>query len=802
MKRSSIVTLALLAATSAASWYVLAGSAIPVAKAHDGPGAGELRILAPDGTPAGFCPLEHTDVRAEISGFVSRVTLTQRFGNASKEPVEAIYVFPLPDRAAVDRMTMKVGDRTVIGKVKRREEARAIYDAARNAGKAASLLDQERPNIFTQSVANIMPGENIEITISYVDILAYEDGTYSFVYPMVVGPRYIPGNPTGQTGGGWSPDTDKVPDASKITPPVAIPGTRAGHDISLEVVLDAGVPILDVASTLHEVDVQRTSNRSANVALKTKNVIPNKDFILKYSVAGGKISDAVMAHRDGEEGFVTLILQPPDRIAAEDVAPRELVFVVDTSGSMSGFPLEKAKETMALAFEALRPDDTFNLITFSGDTAVLFPAPVPASAENLARAKAFLDGRRGGGGTEMMTAIRTALDPSDKQNHVRIVCFMTDGYVGNEAEILAEIQKHPNARIFSFGIGNSVNRYLLDRMAIEGRGEVEYVTLADDGSAAARKFAERVQNPLLTDISIDWGGLQLVDVYPSRTMDLFSAKPIVVVARYTTPGRATVKIRGKQAGRDVVREIPVELPAVEKAHDTLGVLWARQKIDDLTRQDYAGVQNGNPRTEIKDAITDLGLRHGLMTQFTSFVAVEEMVINQGGETRRVEVPVEMPEGVDYDGVFGDDKQDAKRQVHANGRGSGGVPGGVSAGYIGGVPASTPTAKTVNRAPAREEKPIRADAIADEPAPPPEPGYRTKLDSSLAAMIGSKRAGTVEVQIFLADKSEETRKALEKLGVEILLEPKSGKMVIARVPIAKLEELAKLVAVTYVTEYHG
>lgn len=797
MKRSSIVTLALFAAASVVSWYVLAGSATPVAKAHDGPGAGELRILAPDGTPAGFCPLEHTEVRAEISGFISRVTLTQRFGNSSKDPVEAIYVFPLPDRAAVDRMTMKVGERTVTGKIKRREEARAIYDAARNAGKAASLLDQERPNIFTQSVANIMPGENIEITISYVETLAYEDGTYSFVYPMVVGPRYIPGIPTGKAGGGWAEDTDKVPDASKITPPVAVPGTRAGHDISMEVVLDAGVPILDVTSTLHEVDVQRTSNKSATVALKAKNVIPNKDFVLKYAVAGGKIADAVLTHRDGDQGFATLILQPPDRVAAEDVAPRELVFVVDTSGSMSGFPLDKAKETMTLAFEALRPDDTFNLITFAGDTAVLFPAPVPASAANLAKAKEFLDGRRGGGGTEMMTAIRTALDPTDKQEHIRIVCFMTDGYVGNEGEILAEIQSHPNARIFSFGIGDSVNRFLLDRMAIEGRGEVEYVTLSDDGSAAARKFAERVQNPLLTDITIDWGGLQLVDMYPSRVMDLFSAKPIVVVAKYTTPGKATVKIRGKQGGRDVVREVAVELPAVEKAHDTLGVLWARQKVDDLERQDYIGVQNGNPKADIKEAIVEVGLEHGLMTRFTSFVAVEEMVINEGGNNRTVEVPVELPNGVDYDSVFGDgEKQDAKRKVNR------GRIGGYGAGS--GVVSNMPSAPVAKSAPRPAEESISvtsADELRpDGPPPPPEQAFRAKLDSTLTAMFTSKRSGTVEVQIFLSDMSQKTRAALKQLGVEILLEPRSGRMVIAKMPIAKLEALAKLDSVTYVTEY--
>lgn len=791
MKRSSIVTLALFAAVSAVSWYVMAGTGTPVAAAHAGPGAGQLRILAPDGTPAGICPLEHTDVRAEISGFLSRVTLTQRFGNPSAAPVEAIYVFPLPDRAAVDRMTMKVGDRTVVGKIRKREEARAIYDAARNAGQVASLLDEERANIFTQSVANIMPGETVEITISYVETLAYEDGTYSFVYPMVVGPRYIPGNPAGQTGGGWSPDTDKVPDASKITPPVAVPGTRAGHDISLEVVLDAGVPIVDMTSVLHDVDVQRTSDRSATVTLKSRNTIPNKDFVLKYAVAGGKIADAVLAHRDGGEGFVTLILQPPGRIAAEDVAPRELVFVLDTSGSMSGFPLEKAKETMALAFEALRPDDTFNLITFAGDTAVLFPSPVPASAANLAKAKAFLDGRRGGGGTEMMAAIRTALDPSDRQDHVRIVCFMTDGYVGNEAEILAEIQRHPNARVFSFGIGNSVNRFLLDRMAVEGRGEVEYVTLSDDGSAAARRFAERVQNPLLTDISIDWNGLQVVDTYPSRILDLFGAKPIVLTGRYTEPGRAVIRVRGKQAGRDVVREIPVDLPASEARHDTLSVLWARQKIEDLERQDYAGVQNGNPRAEIRDAITDLGLHYGLMTKFTSFVAVEEMIVNRDGQPTRVEVPVEMPDGVSYDGVFGDEKQAGKRKFdRARGGGYGGVPSGT-------LPASKPAPQPARNAVTAQREETDSN---DEPAPPPAAPHLAKLDSGLAAAVAQKRPGTVDVQIFLRDLSDGTRAALAKLGVEIILEPRSGRSVIARIPVAKLEELARLAQVTYVTEY--
>jgi Ca-activated chloride channel family protein len=309
---------------------------------------------------------------------------------------------------------------------------------------------------------------------------------------------------------------------------VSPPGTRAGHDISIEVALEAGVPIDGLKSMLHDVDLERPTPHSAIVSLKDKLVIPNKDFVLKYDVAGKRIEDAVLTHRSGppdqSDGFFTLILQPPERVNAQDVTPKELVFVLDTSGSMQGFPIEKAKESMKLALDGLYPQDTFNVITFAGDTSILFPEPVPATRENLAKAKAFLESRSGGGGTEMMKAIRAALDPSDAQNHIRIVCFMTDGYVGNDMEIISEVQKHPNARVFAFGIGNSVNRFLLDKMSEEGRGEVEYVSLSDDGSAAAKRFHERVRNPLLTDLSIDWSNLPVADIYPKRLPDLYQRK--------------------------------------------------------------------------------------------------------------------------------------------------------------------------------------------------------------------------------------------------------------------------------------
>ena len=384
---------------------------------------GSLQVLTPDGTPKAECPLKHTDVKADISGFLARVTVTQQFENPFKEKIEAVYTFPLPQNAAVDDMTMLVGDRTVRGKILRREEAQAVYEAAKNSGQRASLLNQERPNIFTQSVANILPGEQIKITISYVETLKYDEGAYEFAFPMVVGPRYVPGNATGAQGTGFSPDTDRVPDGSKITPKPAPPGMRAGHDISLDVTLDAGVPIDGLISKTHEVEVARPSDRRASVSLKNRETIPNKDFILRYDVAGKKISDALLTHSTGHSGFFTLIVQPPERVTAEDVTPKELVFVLDTSGSMSGFPIEKAKETMKLALDNLYPHDTFNLITFAGDTHILFPEPVTATKENLAKAQAFLETRQGGGGTEMMKAIKASLDPSDAQGHVRIVCF-------------------------------------------------------------------------------------------------------------------------------------------------------------------------------------------------------------------------------------------------------------------------------------------------------------------------------------------------------------------------------------------
>ena len=591
-----------------------------------GTSEGALYASSKKGKDLGVCPLKNTSVKTDISGFVARVRVRQEFENPYSEPIEAVYTFPLSQNGAVDDMTMTIGTRVIRGKIMRREEARQVYESAKSEGKTASLLDQERPNIFTQSVANIMPGEKIAVEISYVETLKYEDGSYEFVFPMTVGPRYKPAS---------------VTDAAKISPPVA--KDRPGHDISIEVNLNAGVPVEEIRSPSHDIQQLNFNPNSAKVTLKNETTIPNKDFVLRYDVTGKKIEDAILATRDARGGFFTMLLQPPDKFASEDVTPKEIVFVLDTSGSMSGFPIEKAKEAMKLSLDGLHPNDTFNLITFAGDTYVLFEEPVPATQGNLERAQAFLQSRSGGGGTEMMKAIKAALDPSDAKDHIRIACFMTDGYVGNEEEIIAEVQRHPKARVFSFGIGSSVNRYLLDKMAEVGNGEVEYVALEDDGSKAARKFYERVRTPLLTDISIDWNGISVADVYPQKVPDLFSAKPVIINGRYPKAASGTIRLRGKVAGQEYSREIVVNLPEAESANDVLATLWARKRIDQLTTRRGNSADNTE---KINKEIAELGLEFRLMTENTSFVAVEERVVNRNGKPVTIQVPVAIPAGVD------------------------------------------------------------------------------------------------------------------------------------------------------------
>ena len=812
--------------------------AAPPAGEVSGQTPGSLGIVGKDGKIQGTCPLKHTDVRAGISGFLARVTVTQTFANTASQNIEAVYTFPLPQDAAVDDMTIQIGDRTVRGLIKRREEARAIYENAKRTGHVAALLDQERPNIFTQSVANILPGEQVTVTISYVETLRYEAGSYEFVFPMVVGPRYIPGQPTGYQGSGWALDTNRVPDASRITPWVAAKGTRAGHDISLEIALDAGVPIQEMRSKTHEIDIDRKGPSRATVRLRDEATIPNKDFILKYDVAGAQVADAILStpapgRSKPTGGYFTMILQPPARLPESDIQPKELVFVLDTSGSMWGFPLEKAKQVISRALDELYPGDTFNLITFSGDTHIVFPEPVYPTAENIRKAKEVLATRTGGGGTEMMKAIRAALVPSDKQDHVRVVCFLTDGYVGNDMEIVGEVQKHPNARVFAFGIGTAVNRFLLDKMAEAGRGAVEYVNLADKADEAADRFYERVRSPLLTDLYVDWGGLPVTDVYPQRLPDLFSGQPVIISGRYTQPATGTVHLKGTRAGGPFSRDIPVTFSASTPPFDALAGYWARRRIDDLMSQDWLGMQRGAMKPELQAQITQLGLDYRLMTQFTSFVAVEDKVVTKNGQPERVQVPVEMPEGVSHEMVFGENKKSlafipnagltSYLAVPSQARVSNGAIGGAASQTVE-VHGATTQPSTVPAPPPppmggpapvaspKSKSPTQDDHLVNAPKDAERRMLESKLQPSLLAALDCFRksanggvschnvhAGKVEIMVLLTENSSaNARAALQALGFEFTKGPVAQNMVAGLLSVDKLDALANLPFVKFVS----
>jgi Ca-activated chloride channel homolog len=634
--------------------------------AYAAPTAGRLVILDAGGNAAGLCPLKHTDVTADVTGYVARVTVKQEFHNPSETPVEAVYTFPLPEDAAVDAMTMTLGDRIVKGEIKRREEARQIYETARAAGQAAALLDQERPNIFTQSVANIMPGQKVTISISYVNLLKYDEGRYEFAFPMVVGPRYIPdsggyqapglrGNPSpSQRIEGDPGATAVVTDAEKITPPITPPDTRAGHDISLTVNLDAGMPIQEVSSVLHQVHVETKDPAHATVRLREQNELPNKDFILRYAVAGDQIRTSVLTQSTQDRsGYFTLIVQPPKTSPQEKITPKEMVFVIDQTGSQSGWPIKKAKETMRYLVRNMNPGDTFQLLGFNTEVYPCFEAPVHNTPENVARALRFLEPIEGEGGTDILQAVDYALKIKDDPGRRRIICYLTDGYVGDDMQIVDYVKKHRGrAHMFPFGIGNGVNRFLIEGMAKEGHGVAEYVTLKSSAEEAAARFYRRVTQPLLVEVGVDWNGLPVEEVYPREIPDLFvSGRPIILKGRYTRPAEGEITLHGAMEGRPWKQTVHVSFGA-EKGSEAISTLWAREKIEDLQGRDWLGAQTGTPNPEITKQIIQVALEHRLMSQYTSFVAVEQRVVNLGGKQRTVDVPVEMPEGVSYDGIFG------------------------------------------------------------------------------------------------------------------------------------------------------
>jgi Ca-activated chloride channel family protein len=619
----------------------------------------------------------------------------------------------------------------------------------------------------------------------------------------VVGPRYMPGEAIGKQGSGWAQDTTQVPDASRISPPVALPGTRAGHDISVTVHIDAGMPLLDLQSVLHQVDVAQVGVGRATVTLKNQAEIPNRDFILRYRTATDAISDAFLTHTDARGTFFTLVLQPPRSVRPEQAVPKELIFVIDRSGSMSGFPIEKAKATMRLAIERMHPQDTFNLLSFSGGTGRSFARPVPNTPANRAIALKYLADLYGSGGTEMMPAIMEALRGSPDPTRVRVVAFMSDGYVGNDLEIIDAVRKHAGtARVFAFGIGNAVNRFLLDGMAHAGRGVVEYVTLESQADGAVQRFQERIHAPLLTDISIDWGSLSAAEVYPTHIPDLFGQQPIMIHGRLQGPADGQLVLRGHTAGGLLARQIHVHSPAEPVQHAALASLWARAKVKERLLQDYTALQRGTFPEAIQREITALGVEFQLVTQFTSYVAVEELTVTVGGEPVTVAVPVDIPAGVSYEGVFGQQMTFASTRSRP-------IMALNPASMVMNSPVRINRGGTFERAQGQRHEEVRDAALGRDPAMPMQPKLaeplrgleeqvaKTGEDGNLT--VGKLRVvdHRVDVMVYMRDTSPQTIDALKQLGFVQTGESKAARLLIGSIDVRRLAALVRLDAVIHI-----
>ncbi|MCY0994978.1 VIT and VWA domain-containing protein [Nannocystis sp. ILAH1] len=574
-------------------------------------------------------PLRNTDVRAHLRGPVAEVVVRQRFVNDNAAVLDAVYTFPLPENSAVTDMRMIVGARTIEAQIRERAQARSEYGAAREAGHTAALLEQERPNIFTQSLANIPPGETVEVELRYLQTLSYDSGEYEFVFPTVVGPRYLPGErlARGDLGTGTSADTDRVPDASRISPPLLGHGMRTGHDLSISVVAEAATPITSWIAPAHSIDADAGDGR-LRVALARRDELPNRDFVLRYRSAAAQPSAKLFLGPAEQKGGHFLLVVDPPRLDVEDaVGRRELLFVVDVSGSMHGAPLALAKAAMHEALARARPVDTFDVITFANGTARLFGAPRPANAENLRQAAEFVDGLGAGGGTEMLAAVSTALDGPVEAGRHRYVFLMTDGYIGEEDQIarsargLLERQRAegPRARVFGVGIGEAPNSHLIAAVARAGDGASLHVRGPADLARAAQVIARTIDAPVLTDITVDWGTLAPRDLSTSLPPDLLASHPLVVHGRYTGAAPTELRLRARAGERSVT--FPIEVVASGESSRTLARLWAREQIGalDLTR---ATTTSADVELQARRDILQLGLQHHLVTAYTSLVAVD------------------------------------------------------------------------------------------------------------------------------------------------------------------------------------
>ena len=573
-------------------------------------------------------PLKETRVVVNINGVIADVIINQKYLNDGIHPINARYIFPASTRAAVHGMTMTIGEEVIMAQIKKRKSAQEEFDKAKKSGKSASLLKQQRPNVFSMNIANIMPQDTIDIQLHYTELLVPTDGTYEFVYPTVVGPRF---SNQPEAGASESDKWIKNPYLKKGSPPLTM------FDIVFNI--STGIPIQEVVCNSHQTEIMWESKTVAKVILaKTDKFTGDRDVILNYRLAGKAIESGLMLFKGMDENFFMLMVQPPERIRMEDILPREYIFVVDISGSMHGFPLNTAKKLVKTLIGKLRPTDRFNVILFAGGSRIMAPSSLPATNENLHRAVSLIDKRQGGGGTELLAALNRGLSLPRDEAFSRSIIIVTDGYIAAERDVFKLIRQNLNrTNVFSFGIGSSVNRYLIEGIAKAGQGEAFVVTNPRDANGAAERFRKYVQSPVLNNIAVKYNHFETYDIEPVQIPDLFAKRPVIVFGKWRGEAEGMITLTGKGGTGDYVQDFNVAQIKPLKMNGALRYLWARTRIARLS--DF-NLKRGNAENTAE--ITTLGLTYSLLTAYTSFIAVHEAVRNPEAKGQDVDQPLPLP----------------------------------------------------------------------------------------------------------------------------------------------------------------
>jgi Ca-activated chloride channel family protein len=577
-------------------------------------------------------PLKNTHVDVRIMGVIADVTVTQEYRNEGKAALEARYVFPGSTRAAVYAMNVRLGERLLSAKIKEKQQAKVEYEQAKSEGKTAALLEQQRPNVFQMNVANIMPGDDVRVEMHYTELMVPTDGRYQFVFPTVVGPRY-----NGQAG------TESSKNEKWVSTPYLHAGEQApaAFDMKLKLVTPTG--IADVSSPSHHIEVQQDNAQESTVKLAaTGRNENNRDFILDYRLAGDKIQSGILLSQGDKENFFLAMVEPPKAVDTSIIVPREYVFVVDVSGSMHGFPLDTTKALMNRLFSGLRPSDTFNLMTFSGGNTRLAPQSLPATRANIDLALRTLDREEGGGSTEMLPALKRALKLPGDAERSRTFIVVTDGYVTVEDEAFALVAKNlDHANLFAFGIGSSVNRQLMEGLARAGQGEPFIVENQAAADREAERFRKMINAPVLTHIKAHFEGFDAYDVEPVAVPDVFANRPVILFGKWRGSAQGKLVLQGHSATGEYTAELPIHASASDRDNSALGYLWARHRIASLT-----DLENLTSSHDQRDEILRLGLDYHLLTQYTSFIAVDQVVRNKGAAASTVDEPSPLPQGVE------------------------------------------------------------------------------------------------------------------------------------------------------------